>query len=432
MRRIQLLLRVVFLGLLGMIALAEGCYRPSFLPEQPPLATLPGLATQSQRPPNRPCVHAGKPGISPFHVSLRNLLFQSSGDPRRSFRMPVRRTNLIALLLATLLFGMLAGCRSDPSVKLLEGELRWMEDQYYALEEQYQRKCRELESCRLAHQARESSSANADERDTARPPSSRRGRDDDNETTPLQVPRVEGLPDLRSSGNSDMPSVLELPEPDGTGVRPSSYFQLVETDVTHILLNRQLTGGYDRDGLPGDDGVMIVIEPRNSAGQFVPMPGETIIELRDPDQATPEKQTIARWKLTPQQAHAKMRRSLLGRGVHLELAWPNEPPPSGEYEVAVTYNTSNEQLTATRAVHIDPPRDPSLRWTPVSDPIVTQQEPFDASEGFIVQEHPGNAVGNSPPPATLPAPVRQYEELRTAPLPQNSSIDAPSNRAPGR
>ena len=225
------------------------------------------------------------------------------------------KSTLRNILIALAACGPLTGCRTDPSVALLQSEMRWMEDQYYALEEQYHRKCQELESCRLAHQANRTPRDDGDTRDNDRPPSSRR-TNGDNDTLPLQVPRVEGLPDLQSSGASGMPSVLELPEHSGSnfgsGVQPSSYHMLADTTVTHILLNRQLTGGYDRDGFPGDDGVMVVIEPRNSAGQFVPAPGEVLIELRDPDQATPSKQSIARWKLTPQQTHAKMRKSLLG------------------------------------------------------------------------------------------------------------------------
>ncbi len=41
-----------------------------------------------------------------------------------------------------------AGCRyRDPSVELLEGELRWMEDQVYMLEDELEHKCSQLDSC---------------------------------------------------------------------------------------------------------------------------------------------------------------------------------------------------------------------------------------------------------------------------------------------
>ena len=323
---------------------------------------------------------------------------------------------------ALLLCGALAGCRTDPSVALLEAELRWMEDQIYALENQYQIKCQELESCRLAQQATASAPSPA-EPAAEREPSSRRPREDDTDLRPLQAPQVEGVPDLRSSGDADPPSLLEPPSPAGGSVRPSSFHMLADTNVTHILLNRQLTGGYDRDGIPGDDGVMVVIEPRNASGQFVPLPGEAMIELRDPEQLTPDKQLIARWKLTPRQSDAKMRKSLLGRGVHLELAWPSKPPPAGEYEIDVTYSAAGQKLTASREVRIDPPRDPSLRWTPVSDATVENQ-PLDPSVGVTIDEVPDESVLALPPPVGYPE--------RTGPLPQNNSIDPNRNWSPGR
>ena len=199
---------------------------------------------------------------------------------------------------------------------------------------------------------------------------------------------------------------------------------LADKVVTHILLNQQLTGGYDRDGLPGDDGVMVVIEPRNSSGQFVPLPGETTIVLRDPD--APTDTTIEKWKLTPQQAHAKMRTSLLGRGVHLELAWPGKPPKAGDYELAVSYLADGEKLTARREVRIDPPRDPSLRWTPVSDVVV---EPGFIDES-VEEYHVGEDINQQPLPP--PASFEQHHELPGAPLPQKNSVNAPPVWSSGR
>ncbi len=43
----------------------------------------------------------------------------------------------------------LVGCRyHDPSIDLLESELRWMEDQLYLLEDEVQTKARELDLCK--------------------------------------------------------------------------------------------------------------------------------------------------------------------------------------------------------------------------------------------------------------------------------------------
>ena len=52
-------------------------------------------------------------------------------------------------LLCLSLGSLLVGCRyRDPSIDILEGELRWMEDQLYFLEDELARTCADLERCR--------------------------------------------------------------------------------------------------------------------------------------------------------------------------------------------------------------------------------------------------------------------------------------------
>ncbi len=52
-------------------------------------------------------------------------------------------------LLATVWLACLAGCHfRDPSIDLLEGELRWREDQIYQLEDELKIKCQQLAECR--------------------------------------------------------------------------------------------------------------------------------------------------------------------------------------------------------------------------------------------------------------------------------------------
>lgn len=287
----------------------------------------------------------------------------------------VLRFSLFALLCAAM-----AGCRSDPSVSLLEAEMRWLEDQYYVLEEQYHQKCNELESCRYANQAQTptNADASADASQGERPPSSRRTQDGD--TPPVEPPRIEGIPGVGMGADGAFENLPDLQPPDsGPGVRPSSYHVPADARVTNIALNRQLTGGYDRDGLPGDDGVMVVIEPRNSSGQFVPQAGAVYVKLTDP-QAPATDRPLAQWQLTAEQAARKIRRSLLGRGVHLELAWPARPPRRKELELSVIYATADgRKLTAQRKVRIDPPRDPSRCWTPVSDAAAPEAPSTDST-----------------------------------------------------
>ncbi len=265
-----------------------------------------------------------------------------------------------------------AGCRTtDPNVPMLEAELRWLEDQYYVLEGQYNQKCQALDSCRLAHMAvgqpgqrRDGEPIPAGQPQRDQGDSSRRNRTDDNgggrddEPLPPRPPEVQGLPE---------DAFNFAPEPTPAGVTPSSFHHAMDVHVTHIVLNRQLTGGFDRDGRAGDDGVLVVIEPRNHAGQFVPMTGEVTVGLIDPRAETDDERIVAHWRLSAPQAASKMRRSLLGRGVHLELAWPVEPPRHSDLKLEVVYTSvDGRKLRAQREVTIDLPRALSARWTPIT------------------------------------------------------------------
>jgi hypothetical protein len=311
-----------------------------------------------------------------------------------------------------LLVALTVGCQSGQQTALMENELRWVEDQYYQLEGVLQAKCKELESCRLENQAlrqqlagdsRSTTSSGTQRRpvDTPRPSSRRTINGSGESSPPIAPPTVEGLPDL-SSGS---PSVLHKPEADEVEPRGSlsplpsteeespspEAFELPGLDainpsqsgacdplydatVTHVVLNRQLTGGYDFDGHAGDEGILVVAEPRNAAGQFVPLAGGLDISLRDPN-AKPGEEEIAKWRLDAHQAQAKVKKSLLGRGVHIELPWPGAPPEREELTLQVSYTTvDGRTLKTERDIHVDPPRQLSARWTPALD------EPIDSND----------------------------------------------------
>ena len=58
----------------------------------------------------------------------------------------------LRLFLLCLWASIFTGCRStDPSVDLLESELRWLEDRMYLMDEELEQKCAELDSCRRNH-----------------------------------------------------------------------------------------------------------------------------------------------------------------------------------------------------------------------------------------------------------------------------------------
>src|SRR5690606_23191156 len=130
------------------------------------------------------------------------------------------------------------------------------------------------------------------------------------------------IPDPAAPSPADSRPRLD-PDLDQNGLDSAQH--RTATPVARIAVNRHLTGGYDFDGRPGDEGVLVVVEPLDVTGQHVAVPGDLVIEVRDPDRPGPVAR-VARWEFDRQETAGLFQRSLLGRGIHLKLPWPGAPP----------------------------------------------------------------------------------------------------------
>ena len=141
-----------------------------------------------------------------------------------------------ALPIALCLFAV--GCQQDPSLnahlELMRGEHIALEDDYFALEADYEQALRELEAIRKENS------------------------------------QLRGLNGEFGGIDFDRPAdSIVMDEP-------------LDPRVTHIVVNPFLTTGHDFDHKAGDDGVSVVIEPRNADDRFVPISGSISIAVIDP------------------------------------------------------------------------------------------------------------------------------------------------------
>lgn len=308
----------------------------------------------------------------------------------------VFRTTLLLAIGATI------GCRTDPSIELLESELRWYEDQLYLLNRQLDQTCVQLESCRRYNSVLQRESAEGSRAPSTQPctpaagerperpatdrtaPRTGRGADDDEITDEdLVAPEVDygtEVPSLDDTENipgpdGEPPADVQPPkiqrDLDPTG--PTDLEDMTSADsrmtsadsrssvVAAIVLNQRLTGGCDFDGQPGDDGITVVIEPRDASGRYVAMPGEVSVVVSDPQKPAAHARW-ARWDFDAADAAGKMRQSLLGKGIHLELPWPAERPTSRTMRVDVSYiGPDGRRLRAAREVFLESPSDKAER-----------------------------------------------------------------------
>ena len=124
--------------------------------------------------------------------------------------------------------------------------------------------------------------------------------------------------------------------------------------VSRIRLNQRLTGGYNFDGVTGHEGIMVVVEPQDAESRYVPAAGPLTVEVRDPRQKGLDAR-VGKWKFDATEAGQKLRRTLMGRGFHLELPWPATPPQSERLEVLVAYETPDGRtLRTSREIIVKP------------------------------------------------------------------------------
>lgn len=162
-------------------------------------------------------------------------------------------------------------------------------------------------------------------------------------------PEVEELPPLETGAFEAPPRAVRRTSAVEPLDRPlGKLFQLggkddalpVDEFVTQITLNRMMTGGHNTDGRLGDEGVIVVVEPRNAAGQVVAARGKVSLVLLDPTEKGPHAR-VARWDFAAGETAARFREGVFGKGLKFDLPWPNRPPLHQDLKLYVRLETED-------------------------------------------------------------------------------------------
>lgn len=275
---------------------------------------------------------------------------------------------------AVLWLGCLAvlGCRTDPNITLLEQELRFQEDRIYHLQDCVDQHQASLESCRRENRALrnrlESTGGGAEpgagpvlRSDSTTPPVVELPAEETKPGEASEAPRVPPVPE-----GIQGPSTLLPPEevPPGRTV-PRRIGADSTSDSTHvgrIAITRLLTGGYDMDGRPGDEGIATVIEPRDARGRIVAAAAPISVVLIDPA-LSGEPARVARWDFAADEVAAMHDKTPLGEGIYLEMPWPAAAPRHRRLHLHVRYTTADgRKLEADQEIRVEPPGE-SPGWT---------------------------------------------------------------------
>jgi hypothetical protein len=191
--------------------------------------------------------------------------------------------------------------------------------------------------------------------------------------------------------------------------------------VKEIAIGRG-TGGVDEDGLPGDEGLMVVIVPKDEDGSAVKVPARALVAAWE---ITPAglKNPIGSWELSSDRLRRTWKSGLISTGYFVAMPWQTLPS-SDRVRVAVRLiTTDGRTYEADRDVSVKPPFPPrggsgnvlpypqpatGLPSTPVGPGVPTIPNP-PGGRVPLYPERPPPGVPPAIPPGTeeLPPPMER-------------------------
>jgi len=264
----------------------------------------------------------------------------------------------------------LAGCAARGGLETLESELRQQEDARVALEDRLQRMETDLRVARS-----------------------------ESETLRAQ---------LAKSGRQTL---------------PSEQSQALHR-ASKLTLHSLMTGGWDNDPNPGDEGLTVLLSPVDEHGDLVKLGGDIELELLDLSQSG-EQQRLGTWSFPRDEVANLWHKGLLGSGFLVRVPWQTIPSQERLTVVARLKTVDGRKFDATHQVVVTPPagavaqrRDDSepvqykLRVEPISLP--NRMAPL--NEDDVTPDAPGDATD----------PASRDSEEKLPPLPVEPGDQVPA------
>lgn len=161
--------------------------------------------------------------------------------------------------------------------------------------------------------------------------------------------------------------------------------------ISAVAVNRQLSRGEDIDGLPGHEGLTLLVQPIDHDGVIHKVPGKLTVMISESESPNVERQ-IGFWEFTPRETESFFVKDEIDQqGILLHLPWDNFVPTENKLKVSVRYTTrDNRKLDTVVRLNIDPPANSYS----LDDPLVIgwiekdnrwkdfELEPFDEVEAI--------------------------------------------------
>jgi hypothetical protein len=138
--------------------------------------------------------------------------------------------------------------------------------------------------------------------------------------------------------------------------------------VAAIALDRSLTGGIASDDGSGDQGLLVVVEPRDRAGRSVDAPAEMSVVVLDPA-IQGDASLLSRWDFSAAETAAMFRRAGHSRAIHLTTTWTGDAPKHNKLHLYVRYvTTDGRKLEADQPIEVALAGQRTAGWKEPDDP----------------------------------------------------------------
>ncbi len=185
--------------------------------------------------------------------------------------------------------------------------------------------------------------------------------------------------------------------------------------IVEIAFQPALSRAVSFDGDNQDDGLFLVLQPKNEQGQVVAIAGAVSIEVIDPSREG-NNPVIGKWNYSPAEIEDKIQPIGSKQGIHLTLPWNGPNPKADRVIVVATYQMDNgRKVIGKKEIFLNSGTGLKTVWTPRS---ARDSSPAQVPSSKVLQAsgessfgsanfHPVQSVGSFPAPESAPAPEFQ-------------------------
>ena len=187
--------------------------------------------------------------------------------------------------------------------------------------------------------------------------------------------------------------------------------KVTDTRVVELGFHPSLSRSANFDDRADDDGLYLVLQPKNERGQMVPEAADLSIVVLDPAREG-DAARIGRWDYSAEEVRGKMQPIGSNQGIHLTLPWNGPDPSADRVIVFARYTFENgRQVIGQKEIFVSSdgglrtvwaPRgttaNPAAHDEPVSRVAQASAESTSAAAVNVVRPAVGTTTGEPAPP----------------------------------